>query len=918
MRTHKHSDAVTLKRLLRALEQARAILATRFFMLGELRMKTRHSMKLTHVFVVGAIAAAMCGVTNAQNASVNNKNQLPGGSMTLAPVTITGTFIHGVAPVGTNVTTITSTDIFNNGAGTTQDLLSQSPLLTSNFAAIPTVYNGGITSTYVNIHNLPGDGADPTLQLMNGMDMVGAGVLTAAPDIGIIPPGVLKSVQIVANGGDAIYGADAVGGIVNLITRKGMNGVKFNANDGWADGYSNYDADISFGDRWRTGSYIFSYDHESRQPLFGASRGYYRSYLPNDPSAGNASSVECNLANVIVNGQTYAMPNLLPGTQNTCDTDLLTSIIEPQRQNTLYFGMRQLLTSGIRFSLTAFWSDRSVALLSPQVGYEGAITNANPYFIPIDGATREVVQFNWAPVAGAINQQGGLSLHEFEVTPKFSFQLPHGWTLDWTTYLGRSLTTLIQSTQKNPALIAAALNSRTPSTALDPYDIATTPQPVLEEILNGNNPNAYVTSHQDMLETRLIAQGGIAKLPGGEARLAIGAQWQYQAYNYYANTILSNSISQGDSAAFGELMAPLIGPNNKIFGVRTLTVDVQGRYDHYTNWGSTINPKLGVDWAPLRSLLVYGTYGSSFVAPGVLKLNTDGNEAQVFATSTYGPGPFNTRPTVLLAGTTPGLKPETATTYTAGIAARPVWLPGSSIRLTYWHTAINDIQTSYPYTSQGFFYDNYPQGYIAQPTVSQLDAYIQQFDPTDKVVGFAGSLAQLNALYDSPATTPWVVINAQGQNLGSTFLDGIDFHARYAHPTPYGVLIATADGTYTLQDHVHTGPVNQSILFMGSRLYARATVGDQYHNWFGQFALDYVTGHTVDGIPDQSHVGSFHPLDALLTYNLRGKFGFKHVQVMFQVQNILNESPAFINKPPFVGNGNVLGRYFEVGLSAHY
>ena len=884
-------------------------------------MNRRISSTLINVAVTTAIAASMCGVAYAQSGSAVKAKK----PMLLVPVTITGTIIQGIAPVGTAVTTMTTRDIIENGAGTTQDLLSKSPVITSNFNAIPAVRNGGTTSTSVNIHNLPGDGADPTLELLNGMDYVGAGVLYNSPDIGIIPPGVLKNIQVVANGGDAIYGADAVGGIVNLITRKGMKGVKVSANYGWASGYSNYDADLSFGNRWRTGSYIFSFYHESRQPLFGARRGYYRSYLPSATAAPNEESNQCSLANVIVNGQTYGMPSLLPGTQNLCDNALLSSIIQPQRQNSVYFGMRQSITRSIRFSLTAYWSDRSDYAIGAQIGSQGTITNANPFFIPVDGATSELVQYSFAPALGPLNVQTGLALHEFGITPKFSFRLPDGWNLAWTTYVGRSITTLVQN-GINSAANAAALKATTTATALDPYNITATAPSVIANIVDQQN---YFSAGQNMLETRLIAQGAIAKLPGGEAHLALGAQWQYQSYHdvdgnyprgqHPTSYPPATFVSQGDSAAFGELMAPIIGPNNRIPWVRSLVLDAQGRIDHYTSWGSTINPKFGFDWTPIRGLKFYGTWGTSFVAPGVKTLNTIGNEAQVFPTSNYGPGLFNHQPTILMAGTVPGLGPETGTTYTAGFSARPDWLPGSYLRLTYWNTSIDNIQTSYPYTSHAFFFDNYPQAYIAQPTVAQLDAFIKQYAPTDHVVGMVTSLADLNALYDNPATTPWVVINAEGTNFGSTSLDGIDFDSLYHRRTPYGELIATAQGTYSLSDHLTQGPITRSLLYLsGSRLLARATLGDQYHRWFVRFAVDYSSGFAAIGVPDQTRIGSFHPVDALLTYHLKRRFGVKHILLTFKVDNIADESPAYRNLPPFVGNGNVLGRYFELGLTAHY
>ena len=217
------------------------------------------------------------------------------------------------------------------------------------------------------------------------------------------------------------------------------------------------------------------------------------------------------------------MPSLVPGSENLCDPDLESSLIQPQRQNTLYFGMRQLITPSIRFSLTAYWSDRSSYAIGVPPTTEGTITSANPYFIPIDGATSELVEFSYAPALGTNYYNGrGIGLHEIGITPKFTFELPHGWRVSWTTYFGRSDTALTQN-GPDAAAQAAALSATTTATALDPYNVADTAPSVINSILYFQN---YFNATQRMLDSKVIAQGGIAKLPGGEADLAVGAEWQ--------------------------------------------------------------------------------------------------------------------------------------------------------------------------------------------------------------------------------------------------------------------------------------------------------------------------------------------------------------------------------------------------------
>ncbi len=275
-----------------------------------------------------------------------------------------------------------------------------------------------------------------------------------------------------------------------------------------------------------------------------------------------------------------------------------------------------------------------------------------------------------------------------------------------------------------------------------------------------------------------------------------------------------------------------------------------------------------------------------------------------------------------MAGTVPGLGPEYGTTYTAGFSVRPAWLRGSYFRLTYYHIHITNEQSGYPWTSNAFFFNNYPSGiaFIEQPTAAQLDAFITRYAPSDTVVGMVSSLGALNQLYDNPATTPWVVIDAEGTNFGSMYTDGIDFNAQYDRRTPLGELLATAQGTYSLQRKQSQLTRMVSLLRLsGSRLLVRGTLGDQYHRWFVQFAVDYSSGYPVFSVPDQTRVGAFHPVNATVTYRIkRHFFGVKHTLLMFKVENIANENPSYLNEPPFVGNGNMLGRLFEVGFTAKY
>ncbi len=152
-------------------------------------------------------------------------------------IVVTGTLLRGVAPTGTNLVGVTREDVLVSGAANANDLLASIPQV-GNFMTQP-VGTGQFGAPLVrpNIRNLGSSGGATTLVLMNGHRLVGAGILQTTADPSIIPPDVIERVEVVPDGGSAIYGSDAIGGVINFITRKSFNGIGANARYGFAEDY---------------------------------------------------------------------------------------------------------------------------------------------------------------------------------------------------------------------------------------------------------------------------------------------------------------------------------------------------------------------------------------------------------------------------------------------------------------------------------------------------------------------------------------------------------------------------------------------------------------------------------------------------------------------------------------------------------
>ena len=176
----------------------------------------------------------------------------PQEAIKVEEVVVTGTFLRGTdAPAGTNVIGVSSEEIRETGATTTAQLLQSIPQFGSfNTLSFPVGAGNTVTTNRPNLRTLPGfnnSGGSTTLVLMDGHRVVGAGITSTSPDPDIVPPGVLQRVEIVPDGGSAVYGSDAVAGVINFITRKRIEGIEVDGHYGVADGYHQADGSFSGG-----------------------------------------------------------------------------------------------------------------------------------------------------------------------------------------------------------------------------------------------------------------------------------------------------------------------------------------------------------------------------------------------------------------------------------------------------------------------------------------------------------------------------------------------------------------------------------------------------------------------------------------------------------------------------------------------
>jgi iron complex outermembrane receptor protein len=199
----------------------------------------------------------------------------------LEEVVVTGTYIRGVAP-SSPVITLTSVDIENSGASTAGEVLRELP---ESFAGgqQSTIGTNGLgpyqnlaNFSYSDSANLRGFGSDSTLVLINGHRVPVTGLQNSV-DISAIPVPAIDRVEVVTDGASALYGSDAVGGVVNFVLKKDYAGAESRAELGIptnGGGFSQRYGQL-FGTTWEGGSVLVSYQYRDQQGLYGSQRDWY-------------------------------------------------------------------------------------------------------------------------------------------------------------------------------------------------------------------------------------------------------------------------------------------------------------------------------------------------------------------------------------------------------------------------------------------------------------------------------------------------------------------------------------------------------------------------------------------------------------------------------------------------------------------
>lgn len=891
---------------------------------------------IRHLFAGAALGALAIST----GATAQDATPAEDGSQDEA-IIVTGTLIRGIAPTGTNVVGVTRDDIVSSGATTANEILAEVPQVTTNFNRVRTLPAGasGVTNLTPNIRNFGASGATTTLVLVDGHRMVNAGVLSTSPDPDVIPPGVIERVDIVPDGGSSIYGSDAVGGVINFITRKRFDGVEVMGRYGFADNYSVVEANATAGSDWGSGSGYISYSFLHHDEIFGRDRDFFQQV--------SANGGQCNAGTVFVGNTPYALPNRTPGTITNCDITDNATLYPRETRHSIFGSLMQELSDAVTFELKAFYTRReTTGRADPNDNNSGgggvsqvicapttpaaacAAAGGVPFagYVAVAGDTGvQRVAFNYG---GVINTKQTNNLDEFQITPSLTAELGGGWQLRALGSFGESSTEIFQQ-QPNATGQAAAIAAGT----LNPYNPSATPATALATIFR----NFIGTGTQRLVNGRLILDGELFQLPGGGVNVAVGAEFYRESlrdvvFGEFVPGTEQNATpvegSRNIKSLFGELVVPIIGADNGFGGMQSLTFSASARYDHYSDFGGTFNPKFGLTFVPTDWLTIRGNWGKSFNAPSLADTNApDTRSFSLPAFLALAPGvPPATaaQQLVVLVGGNPNLGPQKAKTWSIGADIDFPFAEGLRFSATYYNIHLTD-QISF--ANPALFY-------------TPLGANFSTLAPSRAVVEAAIGAAQpylgtsLDVLYSPGFGGVYSLLDFRRNNLAEVKQDGLDFNLSYKADTSFGSVFGRVAGTHTFKRDTAAiaGAAFTDVLKSpgDSDFLVATTLGMASGGFKASATWKHTAGYDLDPVINtalfgtQSKVKSFNTVDLFFEYGTQGEGLLKDLTFTLNVENLFDQDPPFFGGNPTIGsfsgytNGSTLGRMVLLGVKKKF
>ncbi len=651
---------------------------------------------------------------------------------------------------------------------------------------------------------LRGLGPDATLVLVNGRRVAPypfaqAGI-TAFVDLNSLPLAAIQQIDILRDGASAIYGTDAIAGVVNVRFLQKFNGtlVSFGYGNTTDTDTSEYRASVISGytNERRGIELVVVADYFQREALFQVDRFFSLSIDQRRQGGSSFLSSVANPGTVFdpVTGDPLRVPANSDGTptvaeftpgRNRFDRAPFQPLVpETERYGVSFRGKVRLAPAVdlfAEFSYRNIFTEQQLAPAPIEGDVEGiSVPGTNP-FNPF--GTDVVFRYRVTEAGPRIDE---IDTDVYRAVAGLNIHLPGRWELETALLYSETDSEDKAFNNLSRSAVIAALADTNPATSFNVFGAGD----------NVNNPATIdsfrVTTTREG-ESRLFAadakvNGPLFKLPAGELLTAFGVEYRYEElqdsfdpFSEAGGVIDLNSTSaSGDRdiiAGFAEFYIPIISSEMGLPGLHKLEAQFAVRAENYSDFGSTVNPKIGLAWQPIRDwVLIRGSYSTGFRAPSLVQSSTGSltfsQELQDTPRFIVTGAPEDESSSVqILSGGNPNLDAEDSENFSAGIVITPPVLPGLTLSADVFHI---EIENSVASLDPQFIVDNegdFPGLVVRAPASA-----------SDVALGIPGTL---------------VLVNTTFQNLGFIEVEGVDLAAEYITPqTPVGTFTLRLEGAY--------------------------------------------------------------------------------------------------------------------------
>jgi iron complex outermembrane recepter protein len=766
--------------------------------------------------------------------------------------------------------------------------------------------------------NVRGLGPAATLVLFDGHRTVKGGTDAMYTEFDMFPQMGLEKVELQADGPPLMYGADAIGGVVNIVMNRQFLGqaTEFQSNGLSSNARREYRLGHMQG--WQWGGTHFEFALElSQQDALAASK---RSQYSNDLTRFGGSDFRTPYSQpgtILAGSQMYKIPSgqdgtaltpssFSPNTANLTDQLAGTDVFPRQQRWNSYLELDRSLADGVIASAESLCSYRQAK--DNAGAYTAAITvdQRSPFYVNPAGGTEPITVFyKFAHEFGSTIERAGVT--NCGLTLALDAKAFSGWNFSGSVGYGTERQRQTTGDLVDfPSLESALTQPR--ATAFNPLGDGTG---TTSDTINTFRSSSHFSSRNDQWDINAAADHRLLSLLSRDLTLTLGAEYRREtlatrSQDFKSAPETSSNLGRNVSSAFGQLTIPMTD---------RATFQASGRFDHYSDFGSVFSPEYTLKVVPTRSIWITGTWARLFRPPNISQLVESHDLSQL---STLPDARSSTGSTLALidSGGNSQLKQELSRNWAVNIEFRPPTLPTLRANLNYFH--VNSENRIEDPSFQPNVLNN-PE-FTSMVNRNPTAAYRQAICSNGQFAGSASSC--LSAPIGA-------IIDLRTRNTAILTTSGFDLGTSYAWPSAWGQLEAGLRGTYVFDfsaaqtadspklqlRNTPNNPVDLRLRPMLQWSMPRLTT---------MVAVNYWNHYRDTASTPNRDVASWTTVDMQVSYKVSDAHGslLDGTEISLTATNLLDRDPPFVNDQLGVGydlvNGDLRGRVVGIVLRKHW